>query len=113
MFKRTHTCGELTISHKGEIVSLNGWISKRRDLGGLIFFDLRDRYGKTQIVFDENKNKESFNIAKKLGYEDVIGVNGKVIERPKDAINKDICLRIHCFNEGSILTHLAYQLYET
>jgi len=90
MFKRTHTCGELTISHKGEIVSLNGWISKRRDLGGLIFFDLRDRYGKTQIVFDENKNKESFNIAKKLGYEDVIGVNGKVIERPKDAINKDM-----------------------
>ena len=57
IIKRTHTCGELSIKNLDQKVSLNGWISKRRDLGGLIFFDLRDRYGITQIVFDEKKNK--------------------------------------------------------
>ena len=88
MIKRTHTCGELRLSHKGETIILNGWISKRRDLGGLIFFDLRDRYGKTQVVFDETKNPKSFNVAKKLGLEDVIGISGIVIKRPEEAKNK-------------------------
>ena len=91
MIKRTHTCGELSILNENENVSLNGWISKRRDLGGLIFFDLRDRYGSTQIVFDDKKNAEAFNIAKKLGFEDVIGITGLVIKRPIEAINnKDL-----------------------
>ena len=90
MIKRTHTCGELNLSNEGDKVSLNGWISKRRDLGGLIFFDLRDRYGITQIVFDDKKNSESFNIAKKLGFEDVIGVTGIVIKRPSEAINNQM-----------------------
>ena len=58
MFKRTHTCGGLNASNIGETISLNGWISKSRDLGGLHFIDLRDRYGKTQIVFNEDINKE-------------------------------------------------------
>ena len=88
MMKRTHTCGELRLTNEGEAIILNGWISKRRDLGGLIFFDLRDRYGKTQVVFDETRNLEAFNIAKKLGLEDVIGVAGLVIKRPEDAKNK-------------------------
>jgi len=88
MIKRTHTCGDLNISNEGNNVSLNGWISKRRDLGGLIFFDLRDRYGTTQIVFDDKKNSKSFNVAKKLGFEDVIGITGIVIKRPKEAINQ-------------------------
>ena len=69
IIKRTHTCGELSLKNLEKNVSLNGWISKRRDLGGLIFFDLRDRYGVTQIIFDEKKNDYSFNIAKKLGFE--------------------------------------------
>ncbi len=90
MMKRTHTCGELRLTNEGEAIILNGWISKRRDLGGLIFFDLRDRYGKTQVVFDETRNLEAFNIAKKLGLEDVIGVAGLVIKRPEDAKNKMI-----------------------
>ena len=64
MLKRTHTCGNLNISNEGQSVSLNGWISKRRDLGGLIFFDLRDRYGITQIVFDDKKSPKSFNVEK-------------------------------------------------
>ena len=87
MIKRTHTCGELNISNEGDKVSLNGWISKRRDLGGLIFFDLRDRYGITQIVFDDKKNAKSFDIAKKLGFEDVIGISGTVMKRPPEAVN--------------------------
>ena len=90
MLKRTHTCGELSIKNLGLEVSLNGWIAKRRDLGGLIFFDLRDRYGITQIVFDSDESKKSFDIAKKLSYEDVIGISGIVIKRPKEAINNNM-----------------------
>ena len=90
MIKRTHTCGDLSSLEIGEEVRLNGWISKSRDLGGLIFIDLRDRYGKTQIVFNEENFLESFNTAKKLGLEDVIGIRGTVVARPNDAINKDI-----------------------
>ena len=88
MITRTHTCGELSVNEVGSKVSLNGWISKTRDLGGLIFIDLRDRYGKTQVVFNENTNKETFEIAKRLGLEDVIGIKGNVIKRPSDAINE-------------------------
>ena len=87
MIKRTHTCGELTLDNLDQVVSLNGWISKSRDLGGLIFIDLRDRYGVTQIVFNESNNKKEFEIAKKLGLEDVIGITGEVIKRPNEAIN--------------------------
>ena len=88
MIKRTHTCGELTADDVGSKTQLNGWISKSRDLGGLIFIDLRDRYGKTQIVFNEKTNKDIFSKAKKLGLEDVIGIKGIVIKRPEDAINQ-------------------------
>ena len=90
MIKRTHTCGELNKSNIGQEVHLNGWISKSRDLGGLIFIDLRDRYGKTQIVFNEQNQLNAFNVAKKLGLEDVIGIKGTVVSRPDDAINSDI-----------------------
>ena len=90
MIKRTHTCGELTLKEVGAKVSLNGWIAKTRDLGGLIFIDLRDRYGKTQIVFNEKTHKSIFENAKKLGLEDVIGIGGTVIKRPDDAINKNM-----------------------
>ena len=90
MIKRTHTCGDLHSGNNGDIISLCGWISKSRDLGGLHFIDLRDRYGKTQIVFNEDINKDIFNRVKKLGLEDVIGIRGKVVCRPDDAINKNI-----------------------
>ena len=90
MIKRTHTCGEINKNNIDKIVSLNGWISKSRDLGSLHFIDLRDRYGKTQIVFNKDINKEAFERVKKLGLEDVIGVSGKVVIRPKEAINKAI-----------------------
>ena len=88
-WNRSHTCGELTSSNKGEKVVLNGWINTRRDLGGLIFIDLRDRYGITQIVFDET-NKELHEMAEDLRPEYVIGVKGKVIERDEETINPDM-----------------------
>ena len=90
MIKRTHTCADLSIKHLSKEVALNGWISKSRDLGGLIFIDLKDRYGITQIVFNEETNKDVFDKVKPLGLQDVIGVKGVVVSRPDDAINKDI-----------------------
>jgi len=90
LIKRTHTCGDLSSKNINESVSLNGWISKSRDLGGMHFIDLRDRYGKTQIVFNEDINKDAFGRVKKLGLEDVIGITGKVVARPEDAVNKKI-----------------------
>lgn len=86
---RTHNCGELSIENKNEEVVLNGWVSTRRDLGGLIFIDLRDRYGITQIVFDE-QHEELHRQAEKLRSEHVIGVKGKVIERDKETINPEM-----------------------
>ena len=86
---RTHTCGELTDKDKGEKVIINGWVSSRRDLGGVIFIDLRDRYGITQIVFDES-NKKLHEQAEQLRSEYVIGVQGKVILRGEDRINPNL-----------------------
>jgi len=63
---RTHTCGELSEQNVGDKVVLNGWVDRRRDLGGLIFIWLRDRYGITQIVFEPDINKDSYELAKKL-----------------------------------------------
>lgn len=88
-WNRTHTCGELTLNQKGEEVLLNGWIHTRRDLGGLIFIDLRDRFGITQIVFDET-NKELHAQAEQLRNEYAIGVKGRVIERDKSTVNPDM-----------------------
>jgi len=87
LIKRTHTCGELSKTNVSETVSLCGWIAKRRDLGGLIFIDLRDRYGKTQVVFNEDTHPDIFKTAKQLGLEDVIGITGIVNPRPDSAIN--------------------------
>ena len=78
---RTHTCGALNMDNVGEIVTLSGWIHKSRDLGGMTFLDLLDRYGKTQVVFNEEIDKELCETARKLGREFVIKVQGKVAER--------------------------------
>jgi len=83
---RTNTCGELGKKDIGKKVELSGWCQSRRDHGGLIFIDLRDRYGITQIVFDP-KDKKSFSIAEKLRREDVIKVKGKVVARKKGMAN--------------------------
>jgi aspartyl-tRNA synthetase len=78
---RTHTCGELNMGNVGADVTLCGWIQKSRDLGGMTFVDLRDRYGITQLAFNEEVNKDLCEKARKLGREFVIQVIGKVAER--------------------------------
>jgi len=87
---RTHTCGELREKNVGERVILNGWVDRRRDLGGLIFIWLRDRYGIIQVVFQQEANKDAYEIAKKLRSEFVVSVEGTVRKRPEDAVNKDM-----------------------
>jgi aspartyl-tRNA synthetase len=78
---RTHNCGELTIRQAGKEVLLSGWVQKSRDLGGMTFVDLRDRYGITQLVFNMETNADLCNQARKLGREFVIRAAGKVSER--------------------------------
>ena len=78
---RTHTCGELTLSDLGKTVVLSGWVQKSRDLGGMTFIDVRDRYGITQLVFDTADDAALRSKARELGREYVIKVTGKVIER--------------------------------
>ncbi len=78
---RTNTCGELTASHVGTTVTLCGWVNGRRDHGGLIFIDLRDRYGLTQVVFHPEKNKEAFAAAEAIRPEWVLKITGTVDKR--------------------------------
>ncbi len=78
---RTHTCGELRLANVGQTVTLSGWIQRIRELGGMTFIDLRDRYGITQLAFDEQQNATLSAEVKKLGREFVIQVVGNVIER--------------------------------
>lgn len=78
---RTHTCGELTIKDLGKEISLSGWVQKSRDLGGMTFVDIRDRYGITQLAFNADDDTALRAKARELGREFVISVSGKVIER--------------------------------
>ncbi len=89
--KRTHHCNELRPAHIGQIVTLTGWVHSRRDLGGLIFIDVRDREGRTQTVFDPSDlPKELFDRAAALRSECVISVSGKVRQRPAGTNNPKI-----------------------
>jgi aspartyl-tRNA synthetase len=78
---RTHTCGELRMEQKGTEVTLSGWVQRRRDFGGMSFVDLRDRYGITQLAFNEESNKSLLDQVRLLQREFVIQVVGKVVER--------------------------------
>jgi aspartyl-tRNA synthetase len=83
---RTHTCGELRSTHVGQSVTLCGWVDTYRDFGGLVFIDLRDRYGVTQVVFSPTF-AEIHEIARSLRNEDVIRITGEVVARPADMQN--------------------------
>ena len=78
---RTHHCGALRIEHTGAQVTLSGWVQRTRDLGGMTFVDLRDRYGITQLAFNADTDTDLCEQARKLGREFVIQIQGKVIER--------------------------------
>jgi len=90
MNKRTHTCGELNSKQIGKKVCLNGWVNTIRLHGQVIFIDIRDRYGKTQLVFNSETSKAAFDIAKKLSIEDVITAFGDVQARGEQAVNPDM-----------------------
>ena len=85
---RTHTCGDINLSHKDKEICLSGWINKKRDHGNLLFIDLRDNYGISQCVID--KNNKHFIKLEKVQVETVIKITGKVLERSKETINKNI-----------------------
>jgi aspartyl-tRNA synthetase len=81
LLKRTHTCGELTKDQVGQAVALNGWVDAWRDFGGLVFIDLRDRYGVTQVVFEPDAGAELQAQARELRSEYVVGIKGTVAPR--------------------------------
>ena len=85
---RTNTCGELRLTDTGKVVTLAGWVQKTRKMGGMTFVDLRDRYGITQLVFDESKDVALCEQANRLGREWCIQVKGTVNERQSK--NKNI-----------------------
>ncbi|MDU7477925.1 MAG: OB-fold nucleic acid binding domain-containing protein, partial [Paenibacillus macerans] len=85
--QRTHHCGALGTANIGETVTLNGWVQTRRDLGGVLFIDLRDRSGIVQIVFNPAYSGEALQIADKVRSEYVLAVSGKVVQRDPETVN--------------------------
>ena len=88
--KRDHTCSELTKAAVGNKVTVNGWVNTRRDLGGIFFVDVRDRYGLVQVRFNNDLPDSILDVVKRLNNEDVIAVKGTVVERPAENVNKKI-----------------------
>jgi aspartyl-tRNA synthetase len=90
MFGRSYFCGEVTEAAIGEKVTLKGWVQKRRDLGGLIFIDLRDRTGIVQVVFHPDVSGEALQLAEKIRSEYVLDIQGTVIARQEGTVNENI-----------------------
>src|SRR5439155_331309 len=78
---RTHTCGDLNKDAIGQQVTLAGWVNRRRDHGGLVFLDIRDRYGITQVICDPERSAEAHRVASEVRSEYVVQVSGKVVPR--------------------------------
>jgi len=89
-FERTTSCGMVNEKELNQTIHLSGWVNRRRDHGGLIFIDLRDRSGIMQIVFNPDFNQEAHKAAENLRSEFVISVTGKIVERTEETINKDM-----------------------
>jgi aspartyl-tRNA synthetase len=87
---KSHTCGELRSEHVGQQVTLAGWVNRRRDYGGLVFIDLRDRWGMTQVVVDPSHAPEAHDTARQVRGEYVIQVVGTVVARAADAVNPNM-----------------------
>lgn len=90
MFGRTYFCGQVTEDYIGEKIVLKGWVQKRRDLGGLIFIDLRDRTGIVQVVFNPDISAEALKIAESVRSEYVLSVEGEVVARSEGTVNKNL-----------------------
>ena len=88
--RRTHTCGELREGQVGTEVTLMGWVQRRRDHGGVIFIDFRDKSGITQIVFNPEINPGVHDKAQVIRNEYVLGVRGRVVPRPDDMLNPNM-----------------------
>ena len=88
--QRTHYCGELRKCHAGQTVFLAGWVDRRRDLGNLIFLDLRDHTGVAQVVCRPEVNAAAHDKAEQVRSEYVVGVQGEVVERSKETVNPEI-----------------------
>ncbi len=86
---RSNYCGELSKKHIDNIVTVCGWVHRRRDHGGVIFLDVRDKTGIVQVVVNP-ENKKPFSLAEKIRSEFVLKISGKVNERPEDAENEDL-----------------------
>jgi len=97
---RTHTCGELTVAHEGRTVRLAGWVDSSRDHGGVIFIDLRDRFGLTQCVFNPAWSREAHALAEGVHQQYVLQVEGTVCPRPAEAVNPRLAT-------GAIEVHAA------
>ena len=106
---RTCTCGDLRGEDEGRTITLNGWVDSRRDHGGLVFIDLRDRYGITQVVVEDSG--EEVDVAHSLRAEDVVAVVGEVRRRPADMVNADrvtgevevVARRVEVLNRSEVL----------
>ena len=106
MAKRSVYCGQVSEAYVGQEVTLKGWVQKRRDLGGVIFVDLRDREGFCQVVFNqEYLSEEDFNQADKLRSEYVIEITGKLDHRAEDQINPKIPTGHYEVYATSIILH--------
>ncbi|MFK3958297.1 aspartate--tRNA ligase [Guptibacillus hwajinpoensis] len=90
MIGRSHSCGKIRESEIGQTVELKGWVQKRRDLGGLIFIDFRDRSGIVQVVFNPDLSKEALELAEKVRSEYVLGITGKVVTRAEGTVNPNL-----------------------
>ena len=109
-WKRTHNCGELRLKQQGQSIVLCGWVQTRRDHGSIIFLDVRDRYGCTQVFIDSSKNKKLFKKAQILRNEDVLSIKGTVCERPENMKNKKLptgsievsAENIHIFSQSKV-----------
>jgi aspartyl-tRNA synthetase len=87
---KTHSCGELRAEHVGQTVTLAGWVNRRRDMGGIIFIDLRDRDGKSQVVIDASRSQEAFDTSEQVRPEYVLQVTGVVSRRPSGQENPEM-----------------------
>jgi len=102
---RTHTCGELRASHAGQMITLSGWVHRRRDHGGVVFFDLRDRSGLVQITINPDLPKESLDLVTNVRMEWVLQIEGVVqmrpegMQNPKNGNGRD---RDHCARSKDI-----------